>query len=43
MENIITERLVIRRFEKDDWKDLYEYLSDEEVVKFEPFESYLNV
>lgn len=37
MENIITERLVIRRFEKDDWQDLYEYLSDEEVVRFEPY------
>jgi RimJ/RimL family protein N-acetyltransferase len=38
MENIFTERLVIRIFKKDDWKDLYEYLSDEEVVKFEPYQ-----
>lgn len=39
MESILTtERLLIRRFDKDDWKDLYEYLSDEEVVKFEPYE-----
>lgn len=35
--NIITERLVIRRFERSDWEDLFEYLSDEEVVKFEPY------
>lgn len=38
MENIITERLIIRRFESEDWKDIYEYLSDEEVVKFEPYD-----
>lgn len=40
MENIITERLVIRRFEPNDWEDLYEYLSDKEVVKFEPYDTY---
>ena len=38
MENIITERLIIRRFESADWEDIYEYLSDEEVVKFEPYD-----
>lgn len=38
MDNIVTERLIIRRFELNDWSDLYEYLSDEEVVKFEPYE-----
>lgn len=38
MENIITERLVIRRFEEKDGKDLYDYLSDPEVVKFEPYD-----
>lgn len=32
-----TKRLLIRRFEKSDWKDLFEYLSDEEVVQFEPY------
>jgi len=37
MENIVTDRLIIRRFELNDWADLYEYLSDEEVVKFEPY------
>lgn len=40
MKNIITDRLIIRRFEKNDWQDLYEYLSDEEVVKFEPYDIY---
>lgn len=38
MENIVTDRLIIRRFELTDWQDLYEYLSDEEVIKFEPYE-----
>jgi RimJ/RimL family protein N-acetyltransferase len=32
-----TERLIIRPFRADDWEDLYEYLSDEEVVAFEPY------
>lgn len=32
-----TERLVLRRFNKDDWQDLYEYLSDEAVVRYEPY------
>lgn len=40
MQNIITERLIIRRFTRDDAHDLYEYLSDESVVKFEPYEVY---
>lgn len=35
-----TERLIIRRFQADDWQDLYEYLSQEEVVKFEPYETF---
>jgi ribosomal-protein-alanine N-acetyltransferase len=34
---IETERLIIRRFSSDDWKDLYEYLSQEQVVKYEPY------
>lgn len=33
-----TERLIIRRFTPDDWQDLHEYLSQEDVVKFEPYE-----
>lgn len=38
MEKIITDRLIIRRFDQNDWQDLYEYLSDEEVVKYEPYD-----
>ena len=37
MNNLETQRLIIRRFAAEDWKDLHEYLSDEEVVKFEPY------
>lgn len=37
MTNIISDRLIIRRFVKEDWQDLYEYLSDKDVVKFEPY------
>lgn len=33
-----TERLCIRRFQPEDWPDLYEYLSQKEVVKYEPYE-----
>ena len=33
-----TARLIIRRFEPDDWQDLHEYLSQEEVVKYEPYD-----
>lgn len=35
-----TERLIVRAFTPDDWKDLYEYLSDKEVLKFEPYEPF---
>lgn len=31
-----TERLIIRRFRPDDWRDLYEYLSQVRVLKHEP-------
>lgn len=34
---IETIRLILRRFKWDDWKDLYEYLSKEEVVRYEPY------
>lgn len=33
-----TDRLIIRNFNCDDWKDLYEYLSQETVVKYEPYD-----
>ena len=40
MENEIiiaeTDSLVLRRYQKEDIQDLFEYLSDEEVVKYEP-------
>ena len=32
-----TERLVLRRYKEEDLQDLFEYLSDEEVVEFEPY------
>lgn len=32
-----TERLTIRRFTADDFNDVFEYLSDPEVVKYEPY------
>ncbi|MDF2942155.1 MAG: family acetyltransferase [Herbinix sp.] len=37
MDILETDRLIIRRFIQEDWKALYEYLSKEEVVKFEPY------
>lgn len=33
-----TNRLILRRYQKEDLKDLYEYLSDPEVVKHEPYQ-----
>lgn len=32
-----TDRLILRRYCIEDLQDLYEYLSDEEVVKYEPY------
>ena len=41
MENKIiiaeTERLILRRYQKEDLQDLFDYLSDKEVVKYEPY------
>jgi RimJ/RimL family protein N-acetyltransferase len=34
---IETDRLILRRFFENDLLDLFEYLSDPEVVKFEPY------
>lgn len=31
-----TQRLAVRNFRPDDWKDLYEYLSQKEVLRYEP-------
>jgi len=39
MDKIETERLVLRNFTKDDFDDLFEYISDKETVKFEPYEA----
>src|SRR5690242_13999477 len=36
--NLESERLIIRRFSGDDWQDLHEYLSKEDVVKYEPYD-----
>ena len=35
-----TERLILRRYEKKDLQDLFEYLSDVEVVKYEPYKAF---
>lgn len=32
-----TKRLILRRYRIEDVQDLFEYLSDEEVVKYEPY------
>lgn len=32
-----TERLLLRRYRKEDLQDLYEYLSDEQVLRYEPY------
>ena len=33
-----TERLILRRYREEDVQDLFEYLSDREVVKYEPYQ-----
>ncbi len=33
-ENIETERLILRTFKEEDWKDLYHYYSDAECMKY---------
>ncbi len=40
MKELVTERLIIREFRETDGEDLYEYLSDEEVVRFEPYKPF---
>lgn len=37
MNMLETERLILRPFCPDDWQDLFEYLSQESVVKYEPY------
>ena len=43
MVNIETDRLIIRRFSCNDWMDLYEYLSQEQVVKYEPYDAFTDI
>jgi len=38
MIKLNTERLILRNFSKNDWKDLYEYLSVPSVVEYEPYD-----
>ncbi len=40
MIQLETERLIIRRFVPADYIDLFEYLSNEDVVKYEPYNVY---
>lgn len=40
VNEIGTDRLIIRKFREDDWKDIHEYLSVERVVHFEPYEPF---
>ena len=37
MSILETERLLLRRYQKEDLQDLFEYLSDIEVVQYEPY------
>ncbi|ASA20471.1 GNAT family N-acetyltransferase [Paenibacillus donghaensis] len=37
MAKLTTERLILRRFRAEDGEDLYRYLSQETVVKYEPY------
>lgn len=34
-----TERLILRRYKNSDLEDLYDYLSDPDVVKYEPYKA----
>ena len=34
-----TGRLILRRYRKEDLQDLFEYLSDEQTVAFEPYKA----
>lgn len=37
---LFTDRLILRQFQPEDYLDLHEYLSDPEVVRFEPYETF---
>ena len=38
-----TDRLIIRKWEDEDYLDLYEYASDKEVTKYLTFKTYESV
>ena len=40
MIEIVTEKLIIRNFQENDWADILEYLSDEEVIRYSPYEKH---
>lgn len=40
MKKMTTDRLIIRPFQSSDWEDLFEYLSSEDVCKYEPYDAY---
>ncbi len=40
MRELWTERLHIRDFSPEDWKDLHEYLSDKKVLRYEPYDAF---
>ena len=40
MKKFETDRLIVREFEDNDYKDLFEYASDDDVVKFLHFKKY---
>ena len=41
MENFaVTDRLLLRRFKKDDTEALYEYRADSEIAKYQSWENY---
>ena len=43
MKIIETERLIIREWEENDYKDLFEFASDSEVTKFLHYKTYENL
>ena len=41
MENFaVTDRLLLRRFKKDDTEAFYEYRADSEIAKYQSWENY---
>ncbi|MCX7709732.1 MAG: GNAT family N-acetyltransferase [Clostridia bacterium] len=40
MRILESDRLILRKFTGDDWQNLYEYLSNEAVVRYEPYPAF---